>query len=212
MFNLIIVRFLLVLMIGFFPFVNPVHALQLDDNLQLQLVNLPIHPHVMTIYCQILSGEDGIDACNLAIKFYPDNDTLWNNRGEKLFSLGRYDEALTSYNHALLISPEYSLVLANRCGVLSQLEKYSQALTSCKFALNGDQRWGKIGEALAWNNQGDVLFNLGRYQESLRSFDRALAIFPNNQSIRHNRELVIQQLGLIGGNHPLPLSPHDQIK
>ncbi|WP_096626097.1 tetratricopeptide repeat protein [Calothrix sp. NIES-3974] len=99
------------------------------------------------------------------------------------------------------MNPESSLVLANRCGVLSKLEKYSQALTSCSFALKGDQRWGKTGEALAWNNQGDVLFNLGRYQESLASFDRALAIVPDNQSIQRNRELVIQQLDLISGNH-----------
>lgn len=205
MFSFYIVRLLFVLMIGFFSLVAPLHALELDDNLQAQLVDLPIHPRIMTIYCQILSGEDGVDACNLAIKFYPTDENLWNQRGEKLFTLGRYEEALISYNHALLINPEFSLVLANRCGVLSALEKYSQALISCEFALKGNQVWGEMGEALAWNNQGDVLFNLGRYQESLASFDRALAIVPDNQSIQHNRELVIQQLGLISGNHPQSL-------
>ena len=161
--------------------------------------NMDIAPGAVDIrlipqYCKLLSGEEGIKVCNLAIMLNPDDIISWNNRGEKLFKLGRYSEALNTYNHALLIDSEYSLVLANRCGVLSALQRYSEALKSCKYALLGNKKWGISGEVLAWNNQGDALFNLGRYQESLASFDKAIAMKPDFENLQTNREIVLNKL------------------
>lgn len=118
----------------------------------------------------------------------------WNNLGQKLFVRGYDEAALAAYDHSLLINPEYSLGLAKRCGVLSRLREYEQALISCKFALKGDGRWGRQGSALAWNNIGDVLFNLKRYQESLSSFEQALAISHNYVGAQRNRAVVLQYL------------------
>jgi tetratricopeptide (TPR) repeat protein len=125
----------------------------------------------------------------------PENAQMWNIRGYKLFRSGRFEEALLSYNHALLLNPQFSLVLANRCAVLSRLEKYSEALTSCNLALKGDGRWGSEGEALAWDNRGDALFNLERYEESLASFERALQSNPNYINAWWNRAIVLRKLG-----------------
>jgi tetratricopeptide (TPR) repeat protein len=176
--------------------VNPVYALELNPT-----DNIDITPGVEDIrlipqYCKVLSGEEGIKVCNLAIMLNPDDIISWNNRGEKLFKLGRYSEALNTYNHALLIDSEYSLVLANRCGALSALQRYSEALKSCQYALKGNKKWGISGEVLAWNNQGDALFKLGRYQESLTSFDKAIAINPNFENLQTNREIVLNRLNM----------------
>lgn len=124
----------------------------------------------------------------------PVDATLWNNFGQQFFSQKRYSEALLAYNHALLIQPDYSLVLANRCGVLSQLGEYSQALKSCDLAIEVDKQWGNQGSALGWDNRGDALFNLERYQEALHSFDQALALNPNYQNAQRNRTIVLSQL------------------
>ena len=78
--------------------------------------------------------------------------------------------------------------------MLSRLKEYEQALNSCKLALRGDGHWGRQGAALAWNNQGDVLFNLKRYQESLKSFEQAIAINHNCASAQRNRAVVLRQL------------------
>jgi len=118
----------------------------------------------------------------------------WNNLGQNMFARGYNEAALAAYDHSLLINPEYSLGLANRCGVLSLLEEYEQALTSCELALKGDGNWGKRGSALAWNNKGDVLFNLKRYQESLSSFERALAISHNYAGAERNLAVVLHHL------------------
>ena len=120
--------------------------------------------------------------------------TAWNNLGQQLFSLERYPDALLAYNHALLIQPEYSLVLANRCGVLSQLGEYSQALASCDLALEIDSQWGAQGSALGWDNRGDALFNLERYQEALYSFDQALVHNPAYENAYRNRQVVLTWL------------------
>ena len=124
----------------------------------------------------------------------------WNNLGHRLFDLDHYEEALAAYDHALLIDPDYSLILANRCGVLSILGEYGQALESCDLAIKKDQKWGRQGAAIAWDNQGDALFNLERYQESLESFEIALLINPNYQNAKRNREIVQYQLGQISGH------------
>lgn len=178
--------------------VQPVLALDLNvpqlEKIAVQVYNPATSAGRWSIYCKILSGEDGIEACNIALLLNPEDAVNWNNRGQKLFNMGRYVDALTSYDHALLIDSEYSLVLANRCGVLSKLEKYSQALASCDLALKGNQQWGNIGELLVWNNRGDALFNLGRYEESLEAFDKALMINPYNKSIIQNRAVVVRKL------------------
>ena len=75
-----------------------------------------------------------------------------------------------------------------------KIKEYEQALNSCKLALRGDGHWGRQGAALAWNNQGDVLFNLKRYQESLKSFEQAIAINHNCASAQRNRAVVLRQL------------------
>ena len=141
-----------------------------------------------------LPEQSEINSLKHAIAAQPGNATTWNNLGQKLFVSGQYADALVAYDHALLLAPDYSLVLANRCGVLSQLRKYTQALVSCNLALKGNKQWGAQGAALAWNNRGDALFNLERYQESLYSFEQALAINPGYQNAQHNRAIVIYQL------------------
>ncbi|WP_163660188.1 tetratricopeptide repeat protein [Adonisia turfae] len=124
--------------------------------------------------------------------------TVWNNLGQQLFSQKRYPDALLAYNHALLIEPEYSLVLANRCGVLSQLQEFHQALVSCDLALEINSQWGAQGSALGWDNRGDALFNLERYQDALHSFEQALMHNPGYQNARRNRQIVLNRLEQIG--------------
>ena len=120
--------------------------------------------------------------------------TLWNNLGQQLFMQKRYPDALLAYDHALFIEPEYSLVLANRCGVLSQLKEYAQALASCDLALEFNHQWGAQGAALGWDNRGDALFNLERYQEALYSFEQALIRNPGYQNAQRNRQIVLTRL------------------
>ena len=143
------------------------------------------------------SQQANIDALRRSISANPSNIAAWNNLGHELFSLKHYREALAIYNHTLTINPDYSLGLANRCGVLSKLGHYTQALASCDLALRGDGNWGIQGPELAWDNRGDVLFNLKRYSESLLSFQQALTINASYQNAQLNRIIVLNHLAQI---------------
>jgi len=50
------------------------------------------------------------------------------NRGDTLFELERYEEALRDYNRSLELSPNDPLILANRGDTLFELERYEEAL------------------------------------------------------------------------------------
>ncbi|NYT08802.1 MAG: tetratricopeptide repeat protein [Methanosarcinales archaeon] len=49
----------------------------------------------------------------------------------------------------------------------------------------------------AWNNEGVVLRELGKYQEALERFDKALLLDPNNQAAQTNRNNTLQDMNRI---------------
>ncbi len=49
----------------------------------------------------------------------------------------------------------------------------------------------------SWNNEGVVLRALGRYQEALVRFDKALLLDPNNEEAQNNRNYTLQDMNKI---------------
>ena len=43
-------------------------------------------------------------------------------------------------------------------------------------------------------NRGNALDELGRYSEAVTSYDKALAINPNDVAAKQNREIVLKKL------------------
>ncbi len=144
--------------------------------------------------CEHLQGQNALAACEHAIRINPHVAATWINHGQKLFDFGQYQQALSSFENALLLKPDYSLGLANRCGLLSVLGRYTEALDACDMALLGDQQWGFSGQVLAWNNRGDTLIKMERYEEALASFQKSLAIDPSDAAAQQYRHVVLEKL------------------
>ena len=137
--------------------------------------------------------------------------------------LGRFDEALKSYERALVVRPDYAEALNNRGITLGDLKRFDEALESYERALairpdfaeafnnrgNTHEELRRFGEALesyeqalaikpdfaeALNNCGNVLHALGRFAEALESYDRALAIRPGYAEALDNRGNSLQEL------------------
>ena len=94
-------------------------------------------------------------------------------RGNRLYRLRRYIESLECFNQIIKINPDYRIAWYARGFLLSQhLEKLDQGLNSLEEATKIDPDYHT-----AWHWRGVVLYELGRYEEALTSFEQAIKIY-----------------------------------
>ncbi|MBD2776766.1 tetratricopeptide repeat protein [Iningainema tapete] len=147
----------------------------------------------------------------------------WLNQGYCLDELGRYEEALVSYDKAIELDLNNGTTWFNRGVTLEKLERYEEALASydCVIELDSDDvaTWKNRGwvlkkleryeEALAlydwvieldsddvttWKNRGWVLGKLERYEEALVCYDKLIKLYPFDASDWKNRGWVLKKL------------------
>jgi predicted O-linked N-acetylglucosamine transferase (SPINDLY family) len=87
----------------------------------------------------------------------------------------RFEEALASYNRAVMLRPDYAEALSNRGVTLYELKRFAEALASYDRALTVRPNY-----ADALYNRGNTLKGLQRFEEALASYDRALAMKPDH--------------------------------
>lgn len=124
------------------------------------------------------------EACELiaaALKINPRDAGALANYGNVLTLLGRFEEALESYDRALAMAPDAE-TLRNRAQALQSLNRPRDALASYDAALQRDPT-----DVQAWFKRGVLLGELGRPDESLASYDRVLALQPGHVEALNNR-------------------------
>uniref|UniRef100_UPI0011788002 CHAT domain-containing protein n=1 Tax=Calothrix rhizosoleniae TaxID=888997 RepID=UPI0011788002 len=120
----------------------------------------------------------------------PDYHEAWYNRGLALGNLGKYEQAIVSWDKALEIKPDYHKAWYNRGLDLGNLGRYEQAIASWDKALEIKPDYHE-----AWCNRGLDLGNLGRYEQAIASFDKAVAIKPDLHLAWYNRGNALGNLG-----------------
>jgi tetratricopeptide (TPR) repeat protein len=116
----------------------------------------------------------------------------FNERGNTLKSLGRFEEALASYDSALAFDSGFLPAWNNRGVILKKLNRLEQALVSYDraLALNPDL-------AIVLTNRANVANELGRVAEALSGYDRALALNPGEADAANGRGNVMRKLDRI---------------
>jgi len=96
----------------------------------------------------------------------PDLAEVLSNRGITLHELNRYDEALASYDRALVLQPDYATALNNRGINLYDLKRYDEALASYQraLALRPDYAEAHWNEALLRLLTGDYSHGWAKYE------------------------------------------------
>jgi predicted O-linked N-acetylglucosamine transferase (SPINDLY family) len=116
-----------------------------------------------------------------ALKRNPRDAGALVNYGNVLTLLGRFGEAIASYDRALVIAPD-AQTWNNRGNVLQNLNQKSEALASYEKALQLEP-----GNIQALCKRGVILGELRYTDEALASYDRVLAIDPNHAEALNNR-------------------------
>ena len=107
---------------------------------------------------------------------------FWHLQGEALANLGRYHDALTSFDRALEIDPTKAESLVFQAVCYVHLQDYAQALARCDRALELSPY-----HTQAWLFRGVALQRLGRYQEAYCSYEHAT--HPHHPIARRRRPL-----------------------
>src|SRR5215471_16615916 len=111
-------------------------------------------------------------------------------RGDVQRELGRFAEAVSSYDHALALRPDYLNALNGRAIALVALERFDEALTSYDKALALNPNF-----IMARYNRGLALARAKRLEEAIVDFDRVLALDPRFLQGHVDRGNALARLG-----------------
>ena len=130
-----------------------------------------------------------LDCYERSLKVNPNNHKSWNDQGNALQNLERYEEAIASFDRAIEINPDFHFAWLLKGDALRDLERYEEAITSydCAIEINS-------GDDYAWLFRGRALRQLEQYEEAIASFDRAIEISPDDDFAWLNRGHALRQL------------------
>lgn len=113
----------------------------------------------------------------------------WDHRGFLLADLAgplgnnmsMYEEAIKCFDRAIELDPQRKVALINKGAVLgTRLNRDDEALLAYEKAIELGGANAKDNESLsnAWSGKGTVLAKLGRFNESIDAFDKAIELSP----------------------------------
>ena len=120
---------------------------------------------------------------------FPLAPTLHYLTGQALREMGRYDEAKEHYESALRTAPNFKEALDSLGGLLLAQERYGEAVERYQTLAKVEP-----DNAITHSQIGIALFKIGRAEEALASFDRALSLDPTLEPARNYRERVLKSV------------------
>jgi Tfp pilus assembly protein PilF len=132
---------------------------------------------------------EAIRKIDAALALNPALVEAYNNRGNTLLRMRRFDEALASYDKATALRPDYAEAFNNRGAAAQELNRLDEALASFDKAIALNP-----GYANAHNNRGNVLMELRRLDEAVASYDQAIGLKPDYAGAFYNRGTALREL------------------
>jgi tetratricopeptide (TPR) repeat protein/tRNA A-37 threonylcarbamoyl transferase component Bud32 len=118
-----------------------------------------------------------------------DGHLAWLERGNELFQLQRYKEAVSAYDRVIQAKSNDYLAWFKRGIALENLNHYEEAVASYDQVLQLQPE-----DYLAWLKRGVALENLRRYPEALQSYEQVLRLQPENYWVWHDQGKVLEAL------------------
>ena len=126
-----------------------------------------------------------------AVELQPQHARAHNNLGSVLHMQGRLEAALTAYRRALDLDPGLPQANQNYASIVRD----TGALARAADRLPAATPRAHPNDAMAFNDLGNTLRELGRHDEALAAYARALALDPDLAEAHFSRSFVQLLLG-----------------
>jgi tetratricopeptide (TPR) repeat protein len=130
-----------------------------------------------------------LDAYEQAIQLDPTSAYAYILKGDVLYDLERYEEALTDYEQALQLDPENPYTYIFKGQALDGLERYEEALATYEEALQYIP-----DDAFVQGCRSITLYELERYEEALVACERSIELDPNDRFTHFHKGLILYAL------------------
>jgi Flp pilus assembly protein TadD len=114
----------------------------------------------------------------------------WYSRGNRLYGMGRYEEAIRCFDRALRIYPRFARAWAARGVASNALGQYQDAIHAYDESLRLDSR-----DPAVWHDKGNSLCAIGRLEGALSCFNEALILDPRDARAWNNKGICLASLG-----------------
>lgn len=133
----------------------------------------PIYYRYQATKVLSLNPQSALNIFTKAIDIQPRSWASWSGRGDALYNLERYSEALEAYSEATRLSTDNPNNWRKQGNSLYQLDKFTEAIASYDRALELEPSKNK---AELYNRKGQALYELGNYEAALAMQKSALAL------------------------------------
>jgi tetratricopeptide (TPR) repeat protein len=144
--------------------------------------------------------EEALSAYDRAIELDPQSSRAWSAKG---MALSNESERLEAYDEAIRLDPENveawtyrGFALANLAARTNNDSLYEAALASYDRTLEVEL------DPRTWMDKGHLLMTMGRSNESLEAFDRAIELTPANETSKRAYFWRVKALALDGIERP----------
>jgi Flp pilus assembly protein TadD len=144
-------------------------------------------------YFQASSWRNSETLWRHAIDVTHDNYIAYNNLGVAFLENGQVDEAIAHYKKAVAIKPESGDYQYNLGNALARKGNWAEAITCYQAALNTESDSFKAAKIR--NNLGAALEKLGRFDEALEQFSRAVELNGNYPEAQCNLGQMLARRG-----------------
>ena len=167
-----------------------------DEAVEVYDKALAIDPSNVAAWCNRGSAlqeldrhAEAVESFQRALALRPNMAEIHFNLGNALRELKRHDEAVAQYRRAIALQPRFTDAYVNLATVLTTLFDWEAAVQCCETV-------GKLRpDAIPYFTLGYAQFQLGQYEPSVASFDKLLALDPDNSEAMAQKARALYFLG-----------------
>ena len=160
-------------------------ALIIDPRFKLALIQK------ISTHMELKEFAEASNAADKYLELDYNNYEIWYDKAIALNHLGKFKESIVCLDTAIEIKPDYLEAMLAKGYIYGSIEDYENEIASYEKVFEKDPT-NRIG----WINKTHALNKLGRYLESLKCSDIALALNIRQKQIWENRIVSLEALEL----------------